>query len=183
MKDESFGTTSFDDAAPLLPLRRCGWIWRICSQVLLVERGLICLHITPRLAMTKVDLLLLGFNPCLSKITKSLFQVLYSFVVDLEQSMNSSMGQVVQLQQQQATLGCQRRCGFATAIDKKRMHMVGADVGMAAVMVTAMLQCSMTWMRPKLRQSTLFTSWTQTSLPRRKQFVFFQLLDETGLTC
>ena len=61
--------------------------------------------------------------------------------------------------------------------------MVGADVGMAAVMVTAMLQCSMTWMRPKLRQSTLFTSWTQTSLPRRKQFVFFQLLDETGLTC
>ena len=80
MKDESFGTTSFDDAAPLLPLRRRGWIWRICSQVLLVECGLICLHITPRLAMTKIDVLLPDFNPFLLKITKSLFQVLYGFV-------------------------------------------------------------------------------------------------------
>ena len=168
MKDKGFGTTSLHHTAPLLPLHRCGWIWRIGSQVLLVERGLICLHIPPRLAIPKVDILLLDFHPCLSKITKSLFQVLYSFVVDLEQSMNSCMGHIVQLEQQQATLGCQRRCGFATAIDKKRMHMMGADVGLAAVVATAMLEGSTTWMRLKLRQvspvkeAACLLSWAQT---------------------
>ena len=108
LEEQCLWTTTLDDATPLLPSHRLcrilGTILEVCS----CESRLICLDVHPSFAVAEGNELLFLFHPCFSKLHHALVHVLNGIVVDVQDAMNGSIGNSIQEQEQESSLGLKR---------------------------------------------------------------------------
>ena len=109
LEEQCLWTTALDDATPLLPSHRLcrilGTILEVCS----CESRLVCLDVHPSFAVAEDNELLFLFHPCFSKLHHALVHVLNGLiVVDVQDAMNGSIGNSIQEQEQESSLGLKR---------------------------------------------------------------------------
>ena len=84
--------------------RILGTILEVCS----CESRLVCLDVHPSFAVAEDNELLFLFHPCFSKLHHALVHVLNGLVVDVQDAMNGSIGNSIQEQEQESSLGLKR---------------------------------------------------------------------------